>query len=450
MTMRALRRRGFTLIELLVAMAVTLVVMGFVVGAVNSQQKSFYDGQMQRASQGSARAAVLYVEEKLRTAGYGVDPSLAFDFATYTPSNYPGLPCPAENAPCPRESQSNSDELVFYSRNPMYWVPADPTAEPRGHAWRILSVAGNTVTVNARAGDSFAKGQVLSAVCRGGSYYAYMTVGQTIPALAADTNGLAVALDTVVAANPFRRQDLADQAISGATRASCFQTGLARLFQVDRYRFYVQPNYLGTSNGKGQYAPYLMLDMGIDLNLDGNVDLADQLAVAEGVELMQVAYVLANPALPVLGDAGAGGAAGVPYGVAAAAAGTFGTQVANVLITNGFPGAAPAQPDDSVYTPTSAYGYSLGPPPDPQRLTNHQANIRQVKVAFVVRSPSPDRRGRTQIVLDGAFKLYNLVGAPAWIQASADPTPAADGYQRVQAETRVVVPNMTARGMTYF
>jgi type IV pilus assembly protein PilW len=435
--MRSPRPRGFTLTELVVAMTVTVIVMSFVIVAVNAQQKSYYDGQMQRAAQGSARAGLLFLEQKLRLAGYGVDPALAFDFGTYAPSTPPL--CPAQNGTCPRDAVNNNDELVFYSRNPNYWVPADPTQDPRGHAWRIVSVVGGNLTISARQGDTFPKGQILAAVCRGGRYYAFMTVGATIPALAADNPNQVVALDPAVPANPFRRQDLADQAISGALRAGCFQGGLARLFQVDRYRFHVRPVPAG-----GGFAPYLVLDMGVDLDGNGVVDDRDEMLVAEGVEIMQVAYGLANPNLPVLG-------AGAPIATTAAAAGTFGATTSNTLTTSGFPGAAPPLAEDSVYAPTSFYLYALGPPPDPPRLTDHQANVRQVRVAVVVRSPAPDLRARTPIVLDAAFRIpnYNLTSVPAWITASAYPGPE-DGYMRILAETRVVLPNMTARGMTYF
>lgn len=435
--MRSPRPRGFTLVELVVAMTVTVIVMAFAIGAVNAQQKAFYDGQMQRAAQGAARSGLLFLEQKLRLAGYGVDPALAFDFGTYAPSTPPL--CPAQNGACPRDAVNNNDELVFYSRNPNYWVPADPSQEPRGHAWRVLSVVGNSLTINARQGDTFPKGQILGAVCRGGRYYAFMTVNTTIPPLAADTPNQVVALDPAVVADPFHRQDLADQALSGATRAGCFQSGLARLFQVDRYRFHVRPVPVA-----GGLAPYLVLDMGIDLDGNGVVDDKDEMLVAEGVEVMQVAYVLGNPNLPVLG-------AGAPIVTTAAAAGTFGATTSNTLTTNGFPGAPPAQADDSVYAPTSFYLYANGPPPDPQRLTDHQGNIRQVRVAMVVRSPSPDVGARTPIVLDANFRIpnYNLTSVPAWITAGATPG-LDDGYMRILAETRVVLPNMTARGMTYF
>ncbi len=57
-------------------------------------------------------------------AGYGMAPSLAFDFNRYTG------PCPpllVSGSGCKRDRVDDSDELVFYARNPSYWVPADPT-----------------------------------------------------------------------------------------------------------------------------------------------------------------------------------------------------------------------------------------------------------------------------------------------------------------------------------
>jgi type IV pilus assembly protein PilW len=435
--MRPIPQRGFTLIELLVALTVTAFVMVAVFAAVNSQQKSYFDGQMQRTAQGSARSALLYMEQRLRLAGYGVEPSFAFDFGTYAG------PCPAENAGCPRDSTTNNDEVVFYSRNPSYWVPADPFQEPRGHAWRVRSISASEVRVNARQGDVFPKGQVLSAVCRGGEYYAYMTVSQTIGPVGADTMDLPIPLEATSIANPLRRQDVASNTAAwGSNRTSCFSDGLARLFQVDRYRFHVRPVALGTGGGRTLYAPYLVLDMGVDVNGDGVVDEQDEMLVSEGVEVLQIGYVLANPNLPGLGVA-------APFVATPAGAGGFGVTTSNTLTTSGFPGAAPATTDDSPYKSTSSYAYLLGPPSDPQRLTNHQANIRQVRLAVVTRSPSADTRSRTAVLLDSTFRLFDLVTVPAWISANADPGPE-DGFQRMLSETRVVLPNMMARGLTYF
>lgn len=93
--------RGLSLIEVVIAMAVTSVVLLGVIAAFRSQQASFYGTQKIRAAQGSARSALLYLEQKVPLAGTGMDGSVAFDLSGWTSANNP---CPAELAPCPVDS----------------------------------------------------------------------------------------------------------------------------------------------------------------------------------------------------------------------------------------------------------------------------------------------------------------------------------------------------------
>jgi type IV pilus assembly protein PilW len=417
------------------------VVVALAMGAAAAQQKLYYGSQMLRAAQGQARAAQMYLEDRLRTAGYGVDPSMAFDFQYYTPT---GLLCPAATG-CARDSTTQPDELVFYSRNPRYWVPATAGQPTRGNAWNLVSVTATQLTLDARAGDVFRMGQVLTLVCSGGQYYTHVTVGQTVT-VPADQAGQVVPLAASVAANPFRQQDLALPPTAGVPSGDgCFSSGFARVFQLDRYRLHVRP----VAQAQGKDVPYLALDMGVDLNGDQVVDESDELLIAEGVELMQVAYVLANPALATQ-------AVGATAGTAITfTAGQPGANRANTLGTLSFPGAAPSDPSDSVYQPSSWFGYTIGPPADSQRLTDHQANIQAVRVTLLVRSPEPDLRARTPYRLDQNFSLFNLqytslAAVPAWLQGTPAPTDMDDGYQRVVVESRVTLPNMSARGMTFF
>ncbi len=478
--------RGFSLIELMIALAVSAVVMAGVVGAALAQQKAFYGSERTRLAQSSARAAQLFLEDKLRLAGFGMDPAMAFDFQLYTPANYPSLPCPPEAGGCARDAVDNSDELVFYERNPNYWVPNALTGKPVGHAWRICSgpsqapdyghaVTSSDVQVDANPGDTFLAGQILAAVCPNGRYYAYMTVASDWTVPATDPGGCGSArsripLVAAAATNPLRRQDLAaspwgdtpqyfnssvSALASSPTAASCFASGEARLFQIDRYRFHVRPVAVGTwPDGKTKYDPYLVLDMGVDTNGDGTIDANDELVVAEGVEIMQVAYVLANPALPT---PTVGATPGTPIKLQPGLPGS--TATADELTTIQLPPALPLTfayaPSlaavDNPYAAWSWYSYSLTPPipANYPRMTDSQANIRAVEVALVVRSPEPDLQSRANLILDGSFRLFNLDVVPAWITANAFPS-LQDGYQRVQVQSTVLVPNMTARGMAFF
>lgn len=413
--------RGVTLVELLVALAVSTVVMVGVVAVARAQQQAYHDGARLRAAQQSARNAALFIEQKLPLAGYGMAPSLAFDFDRYTTG-----PCPAEldsGSGCARDRVNDSDELVWYARNPSYWVPHDPdastTLEPAGRAWKVtgISATADTLTVRARQGQSFRKGQVLEVVCQGGAHYVYVTVSTSVDA---PTGGGAVQIPLVpeTAADPFQRQDAATD--------DCFTAGNVRAFQIDRYRLHVRP----VDVGGGLKDPYLVLDQGIDVAGSTDVDAADEQLIAGGIESMQVAYVLANGT-----EVGASGAAGAIV----LAGGAPGDSTANKLTTLQFPGAAPADPKVSIYTPTSWFRHYMGPPAAAERLTNHQANIRAVRIALVARSPSPDLTRRTV----PPILHFNQTSVASWITAN-------DGYQRVSIETTVPLPNMLVQGMPYF
>ncbi|HET9551915.1 MAG TPA: prepilin-type N-terminal cleavage/methylation domain-containing protein [Anaeromyxobacteraceae bacterium] len=424
--------RGFTLLELLVAMAISAIVLTSVVLVGNSQVRAYAQGARQRVAQAQGRGALLYLEEQVARAGFGVEPAFAFDF-----NRYLGGPCPAEMAPCTaRDSVGNSDELVFYARNPSYWVPGDGNAaDPSGNAWPITATSATSVTVRARKGDVFRMGQVVLEVCRGATFYAYATVAKNLQVAAAGS--VDVELQPAVATDPFNRPDLA---VPPATGASCFSGGLARLFLIDRFRFHVRPETVD-----GNVIPYLVLDQGVDRNLDGAVNADDELLVAEGVESLQVGYVMANSSLPtpVLGSANAIKPAVAPDGDIRYAPATAGSSTTpDELTLTAFPGAAPAF-GESVYAPSSWVGLTVGPPPSPQRLTDHQANIVGVRIALVTRSAATDLQSPGD-----TFRPLNQTSDPAWVTARQ--IDGRDGYQRALFTSTVLLPDMTVGGLTYF
>ncbi|HSN91485.1 MAG TPA: prepilin-type N-terminal cleavage/methylation domain-containing protein [Anaeromyxobacteraceae bacterium] len=417
MSARRATPRGVTLVELVVAMAVTALVMLSVLAIVESQQRAYYQGHRQRAAQSAARAAMLFLEQELITAGYGLDAPLAFDF-----DRYHG-PCPAEMGACPRDATDNADEIVFYSRNPRYWVPDDYTSEPRGKAWRITALGIGSVSVMARPGDVFLKGQVLQAVCRGAGAYAYFTVETTAevtpdPLDPFKPTPITLSLAGTLADEPFRRQD-------GAADA-CFNGGQARMFQVDRRRFHVRPVQSG-----GAWVPYLVLDAGVDENRDGTIDSLDEVILAEGIEVLQFGYVLTSNALA---PRGAVPGKGIP--MVRAASGTLGGDGLTLL---DFPGLV--EPGVSIYRPSSFYGYTFGPPPANQRLTDHQGNIRAVRIAVGARSPTP--APSSSIRTTTIVPVMNMDALPAWVDTS-------DHYARVTLTTAVPIRNMAVRAMTDF
>ncbi len=415
------RPRGVTLIELTIAVAISAIVLASLFGVVQSQQNAFFQGHLQRAAQGSARAALSFVEQRLATAGYGLDAPLAFDFEYYASAADPA-PCPL--ASCPRDAVDGPDELVFYARNPRYWVPDDRSGaiEPSGYAWRVLAVDGSSITLAAREGDAFEMGRIVQLVCKTGESWAYVTLDQNVPRRTAAA-GVKIALKPSSASNPFRRQ-----AYAAAT--SCFTSGSARAFLIDRFRFHVRPVPV-----PGGVVPYLVLDTGLDVNGDGSVTEADETIVAEGIESFQVGYVMTNPALAPRGTIPGTQIALTPGTVTGAS--TTGTGL--TLLTYDPTAAAPGQGE---YEPTSWFRYAVGPTPAiaDARLTDHQANIRAVRVAIVARGPDPDpSRPRADVLLP----LLNQNALPAWIQPNQP-------YSRARVETTVPVRNMVARGMNDF
>lgn len=413
------RAHGVTLLELIVAMAVSAAVMLGVVMVVNYQQRAYYNGNRVRAAQGSGRAALLEIERRLVLAGYGMDAPLAFDF-----DRYDG-PCPSIFDSCDRDSAERPDEIVFFHRDPNYWVPGtfvppddtDPQRwdkEPSGNAWRILSLSEGSVQVVARKETSFLPGQILQAVCPGGTSYAYFTVDTKVDPLAA--NGTAtIALLASSTSDPFRRQDSATDA--------CFDGGRARMFLIRRNRLHIRPVSVGA-----EVVPYLVLDEGVDRD-GGGVGESDEIVLAEGIENLQLAYELTSTSLA---------ARGLEAGTAIAfAEGAVGSTSGSGMTTLQFPGTVAS--GQLEYRPTSWYGYTMGPPPHATRLTDHQANIRAVRVAIVARSTLADPDGSDA----SPSALFNMSSFPAFMTE-------AKGFNRYTFQTTVPLRNMTVRSMNDF
>jgi type IV pilus assembly protein PilW len=410
--------RGFTLIELMVALAVALVVTGLVTVAVATQQRSYSTGHRERAAQTNGRAALLQLEQTAQIAGWGMDAPLALDFDRYTG------PCPAAMGDCARDRVDGPDELVFMSRNPRYWVPQDRNQEPAGNAWRITGLNAGEVSVVAHGGEWFPAGQVLQAVCAGGSTWAYFTVGVTTGPGTAGAD-LPVPLTAPSERDPFQRQDLAG--------AGCFTNGTARLFRIDRYRYHVRP-VLAEDTG---WDPYLVLDTGTDVDRDGDVDEDDEIIVAEGIELLQVAYVLGEPSLPPRGLE-----RGVPIAFTATPS-NVGSQSANGITLLDFPGTPdPNNPlllsgTGNEYLWSSWYGFAVGPPANARRTDDHQANVVALRIAISARGASqrPDR-------IPGLARgpLYNADAFPDWLGAD-------EPWDRVTFESTIPLRNMAARVM---
>jgi type IV pilus assembly protein PilW len=432
---RARAPRGFTLIEAVITLAVSAVVLAGALAAVNEQNRVYTKNQRLRTAQATSRDALLYLERTLPLAGYGMDPALALDFQWYTG------PCPAAIGTCSRDRTDDADELVFYTRNPNYWVPpenadgtlpdlfpptaGDPFTPPKGKAWALRAVdkVGNaSITIDAHVGDSFLPGQILQLACPASLNYAYVTVSTRAPAAgayAAETASVSISLQPVVSSDPFRRQDVAGKF---ASLASC------RVFQIDRYRLHVTP----VAQGGGRFVPLLMLDDGVNA----------EVPLAEGVEAFQVAYVFADAAA---GTAGTTSAAAITFLYANNDQTVTGTGT-NRIARTAFPGNDPTA-SQTAYAPSSFYTYAYT---SDARKTVHQANIRALKIGLVIRSTDIDPAAlRANAV--SAVGLLNQSALPTWL--SSEPKMAqlgTDGYQRVRVETTINLPNMLVRSLPAF
>lgn len=440
--------RGVTLVELLIALGVSAIALSAAILASNAQERAYYSGSRLRAAQSSARSALLFIEQKLPLAGYGMDAPLAFDFQFYSPAAVGA--CPAQLAPCSSDRTNDSDELTFYARNPSVWVDPNPAlsllAAPQGHGWQIVDLSTSTVTIRGHRGDLFRKGQILQLVCAGLLQYAYFTLGETQPTLATgvanEGDPVSVTLVPVSAANPFLRQDVGMTLAcmnSGATATA--KDGSAKLFQIDRYRFHIRPVDLGG----GRMDPFLMLDSGTDTDGNGVVDVNDEQFLAEGIESLQVGYVFAEPTLPAAGTVSGTAitftnASVTPAGIAA-----------QTITTMQFVSPLPVPAGQTAYAYSSFYPFSTVTIPA-ARKTNAQANIRRVLLSVVARSPEPDPTGLANMRYGVASQLLRLnqSAAPAWVTAEATARGGDDGYQRAVVESSVGLPNMLTRTISYF
>lgn len=400
--------RGFTLVELVIALAMSALVFTVVMGVVIVQQRAQESTEVMRTGISSGRAAVVELDRALRRAGFGVDPRHAFDFNFYrcTPTDLVDGRC--------RDRRDTPDILSFVSRDPAYQiipmstVPCtDPGGCPdmcldsngctKGRAWRMASrdMSDPSVTLTARKGQVFRRGQTLLAVCRGSTNYTMMTVDDTVSV--DDDGDVELPLKATVSGNPY---------VENALTSGCY-SNQPLVYAIQRHHFFIH-EYDGV--------PWLVLDTGLDLNGSGNdpwtvPDEDDFIPIAPNVEDFQVAYVLGrtNGTMP---DSNANGVVG----------------------DNADTGATAEELNASLAAPL----YNT-PADDPLRSTLHPANIRGVRYTVTVRSDRPDQ-----------------TAAPSWL---GDPLPLSENGNRVLDDSElgrfrrhatssyVNVRNLDSRGM---
>jgi hypothetical protein len=410
---RRRRRRtplGLTLVELAVGLGVSALTIAAAMTLLAQQRRALEVGGEDRAIQESGRVALQVIVSKLRTAGYGVDSNLIFDFGATPVVPRTNLIEPAVQVATPgyrcgaatrcRDSVTGPDEIVFHTRNPLFSRP-------------LVSSTATSLTLRGELKKAFHLGQLLQVSCMQGTRVrAYVTVGGETPA----------ALDP---SNPDVTADVPVALLAGATSATglplfgrenatladgCFAAG-AVVTAVDRYRFYVatyDPD--GTTPGvTAEARPYLMLDQGLTSATTPTAPAAPiLLPLAPDVEDLQFTYLFPPSA------------AGGPARVVGATAGT------NIADQAGF------AMDATVAPP--AYGDA---PDAPVRATGSPANIDAVRVSVVIRSPSTDitRVSTLDRTIPAAGNRPNVVG-PA-------------NHLRALFETTVVVRNASSQSFVY-
>ncbi len=386
----SMSRRGFTLIEMMVGLAVSAVIVAGSITLLINQQQAYQNTSNDRAGQEAARQALGAIGDALRRAGYGIHPSVAFDFGTIPNVNFdyvsPSFAAFRSTCATPvscRDSTVGSDEIAFYTRDP-YFV-------------RALYAAPTTsqITITGGLKAPLYKGQVLAVACGGacGKRWAYVTVGQTVPA---DPSGTAVStsipLDPAAGAGfDFPRQNaaLTDVCFGAAVWTDNLPTSYAlasKVFKVDRFRFYVA-RFLDPDSK--QLRPYLMLDQGLT---DATGPILSP--VAPDVDDLQFSFVFPNAPSPANQLVGA---------------------TPGVAIASGASGI-----DLSVVPPTY-----LDARANAARATQSPANIRAVKVSLVVRSPEADvtlpGKALTNTYLPAAGNRSEMPSNPGNAAAFPDP-----------------------------
>ncbi|HEY6005763.1 MAG TPA: prepilin-type N-terminal cleavage/methylation domain-containing protein [Anaeromyxobacter sp.] len=401
------RQRGFTLIELVMAIALTSLLIAAAVTLLVNQQRAYEVGSGDRGLQEAGQTALIAIGDRIRAAGYGIDPAYAFDFGDVDRVPQQGLLSPqrlthfqsyACGAPVRCRDQkigalgSGTDELVFLSRNPMFSRP-------------VLAASPAQITVRGELSRPLLRGQILQVMCLGGNRTrAYVTVANAVPAAATPDPAKDVTIPLVsgvvtggLTTFPFQNDQLAD---------GCFSSGTAVLAKIDRHRFYVTAF---TETGievpieTAGARPFLMDDPGLT-NPNGSAVVA---AVAQDVEDLQLTYFFPQ--------AFAGGPI-QPVGA------TPGTNIADD---------APAV---TVAVPPPAIDDAPGAA---SRTTGSPANLVAIRVSVVVRSPAFDSTlvYDVQRTLPAAGNHAASLGVP--------------GHRRALFEETFAIPNLRSASVVY-
>jgi type IV pilus assembly protein PilW len=282
---KSFRSRGFTLVELLVGAAVGAVVLAGISMTFISQARQYQVHASRRGVQANARQALAFMGRHLRTAGYGVNPDRAIiswdSYDAATNQQAPGFP----------------DAFAVHFRDQLFRRQA-------------AAVASNQITLPAATPlgpeQELRRGQILLVICDRAPNVPDISVDENPPHVFVTVGAYVgpgsnvIPLDqNPVAANedrPTRRPGrmFHEQNAPGFIHP-CFNRVPPHVLLVHRAAFYVA---MFTNPLNGERRPYLMMHQGLDMPSasnpegDGVIDENDAVPVAEGIEQLQVAYIL--------------------------------------------------------------------------------------------------------------------------------------------------------------
>jgi prepilin-type N-terminal cleavage/methylation domain-containing protein len=336
--MTRLRSRGFTLVELMVALAITSVVMAGISAVLIKQSQASAVQNYQRDLEESGRLALLDLASAVRTAGYGIPPPAAFDFARY------GCTTPDTPSSCNgggRDRIDAPDELVVAFRNPLFSRQLTSITGGPGGPFTLSFAGALTAPLQ--------PGRLLQLVCNSGGTIAYLAV--SAQANAGDTG---VSGRVLTAADGFFPAD--------APTSACFASAMLALVERDRY-------YVGAD---GDGVPALFRDRGRGQEL-----------LYRGIEDLQLSYDIGQPQPPSPFAAGGATPAAAP-GCTDPATGAATWSFGSCAGVSGSPAHVPVMPDWRALPYDSA-----------ARYTSQPMNIRNVNITVVARAThaSPDGTG---------------------------------------------------------
>jgi type IV pilus assembly protein PilW len=366
---KSFRSRGFTLLELLVGAAVGAVVLLGISMTFISQARQYQVHASRRGVQANARQALAFMGRHLRTAGYGINPDraiLSWDSYDAASNDYqPGFP----------------DAFAVHFRDELF-------------RRRAQAVAPNQIVLRAseplKPFQELRRGQILLIMCERDPTFPDPSVDENPPHVFVTVGGYVGPGGTVIPLDqapvtpaedrPTRRPGrlFHEQNDTPGLSHPCFSRVNPHVLLVHRAAFYVA---MFTNPLTNERKPYLMMHQGLDMPAPGNaqgngvIDENDAVPVAEGIEQLQVAYVLdthnRDPDLTpiILGVE-------TPMGPA-----HFGENWEQIDLTN--------LPHGWFFN----VGFSAVDPyvMAERRLRDHPANIRQVRMTVVSRSSVADK-----------------------------------------------------------